>query len=86
MMKGSGQNEQAVLLPISHSTFNAQIEVAIDLDGNFQSSKRLEKGNDVVTIIPVTKDSAAKASGITPHPLCDKLCYIARRLYLIHRR
>ncbi len=76
-LAGVDKNEQAVLLPISHSTFNAQIEVAIDLDGNFQSSKRLEKGNDVVTIIPVTKDSAAKASGITPHPLCDKLCYIA---------
>lgn len=76
-LAGVDRNGQAVLLPISHSTFNAQIEVTIDRNGNFIDSKKLDKGNDVVTIIPVTKDSAAKASGITPHPLCDKLCYIA---------
>lgn len=74
---GVEKNGQAVLLPISHSTFNAQIEVTIDQDGNFQGARKLEKGNDVVTIIPVTEDSAARSSGIAPHPLCDKLCYIA---------
>lgn len=74
---GVDRNGQAVLLPISHSTFNAQIEVTIDKDGNFLNAKKLEKGSDVVTIIPVTEDSATKTSGITPHPLCDKLCYIA---------
>lgn len=76
-MAGVDRNGQAVLLPISHSTFNAQIEVTIDRDGNFIDSKKLDKGNDVVTIIPVTEDSAARSSGIAPHPLCDKLCYIA---------
>ena len=76
-LAGVEKNDQAVLLPISHSTFNAQIEAAIDLDGNFQSAKKLEKGNGAVTIIPVTEDSAARSSGIAPHPLCDKLCYIA---------
>ena len=74
---GADKNGQPVLLPISHSTFNAQIEVAIDQDGNFQGAKKLEKGRDVVTIIPVTEDSAARSSGIAPHPLCDKLCYAA---------
>lgn len=76
-LAGVDRNGQAVLLPISHSTFNAQIEVTIDRDGNFIDSKKLDKGNDVVTIIPVTEDSAARSSGIAPHPLCDKLCYIA---------
>ncbi len=76
-LAGVDKNDQAVLLPISHSTFNAQIEVTIDQEGNFQGAKRLEKGRDVVTIIPVTEDSAARSSGIAPHPLCDKLCYIA---------
>lgn len=76
-LAGVDKNEQAVLLPVSHSTFNAQIEVVIDLDGNFQNSQKLEKGNGAVTIIPVTEDSAARSSGIAPHPLCDKLCYIA---------
>lgn len=69
-------DDAAVLLPIAHSTFQAQIEVIIDIHGNFYKSKKVEKG-DAVTIIPVTEDSAARSSGIAPHPLCDKLCYIA---------
>lgn len=76
-LAGVDKNDQAVLLPISHSTFNAQIEVTIDQDGNFQGANKLEKGRDAVTIIPVTEDSVARSSGIAPHPLCDKLCYIA---------
>lgn len=71
------RNAQPVLLPLSHSTFNAQIEVTMDGEGNFIGAKKLDKGSDVVTIIPVTEDSAARSSGITPHPLCDKLCYVA---------
>ncbi len=76
-LAGAEKNDQAVLLPISHSTFNAQIEVTIDEEGNFRNAGKLEKGGDVVTVIPVTEDSAARSSGIAPHPLCDKLCYIA---------
>ena len=76
-LAGVIKNDQPVLLPISHSTFNAQIEVTIDEDGNFISAKKLEKGLDIVTIIPVTEDSAARGNGILPHPLCDKLCYLA---------
>lgn len=74
---GADKNNQAVLLPISHSTFNAQIEVTIDEDGNFRGAKKLDKGKDVVTIIPVTEDSASRGNGNFPHALCDKLCYIA---------
>jgi len=76
-LAGVDQNGQAVLLPVSHSTFNAQIEVTIDGEGNFIRAKTLDKGRDIVTIIPVTEDSAARSSGIAPHPLCDKLCYLA---------
>ena len=76
-LAGVEKNDQAVLLPISHSTFNAQIEVTIDKEGNFIEADRLDKGKDLITIIPVTEDSAARSSGIAPHPLCDKLCYIA---------
>ncbi len=78
---GVEKNGQAVLLPISHSTFNAQIEVTIDQDGNFQGARKLDKGDDVVTIIPVTEDSATRTrtsdKAPAPHSLCDKLCYIA---------
>lgn len=76
-LAGVDKNDQAVLLPISHSTFNAQIEVMINLSGNFQDAKKLDKGKDTITIIPVTIDSGTKTSGTSPHPLCDKLCYVA---------
>ena len=76
-LAGVIQNDQPVLLPLAHSTFNAQIEVTIDENGNFIDSRKVEKGKDMVTVIPVTEDSASRSSGIAPHPLCDKLCYIA---------
>ena len=76
-LAGVVKNGQPVLLPLSHSTFNAQIEVAIDGEGNFLNSKKLEKGSDAVTIIPVTEDSASRGHGNFPHALCDKLCYVA---------
>lgn len=76
-LAGVDKNGQAVLLPISHSTFNAQIEVTLDEEGNFKNARKLDKGKDAVTIIPVTEDSAARGNSIAPHLLCDKLCYIA---------
>lgn len=70
-------NDQPILLPIFHSTFKAQIEVTIDGDGNFIDARKLEDGNDCITVIPVTEDSESRSSGIAPHSLCDNLCYIA---------
>ncbi len=64
------------LLPIAHSTQNAQVEIVINGDGNFLRAKVIEK-DDAVTIIPVTEDSAARGNGVLPHPLCDKLQYVA---------
>lgn len=76
-LAGAEKNGQPVLLPLSHSTLNAQIEVTIDEEGNLLDAHKLEKGSNVITVIPVTEDSAARTSDIAPHPLCDKLCYIA---------
>lgn len=73
---GIEKNEQPILLPISHSTVNAQIEVVIDAKGRFIRGKLIEKG-DEMTIIPVTEDSASRGNGNFPHSLCDKLCYVA---------
>lgn len=65
------------LLPISHSSQNAQIEVTINSDGEFINSEVIDK-DDTETIIPVTESSLSK-SGKFPvsHPLCDKLQYLA---------
>lgn len=68
--------EKTPLLPIAHSTQNAQIEIVLNGKGEFISAKILEK-NESITIIPVTEASATRSSGIAPHPLCDKLQYVA---------
>ncbi|MBR1898877.1 MAG: type I-C CRISPR-associated protein Cas8c/Csd1 [Oscillospiraceae bacterium] len=64
------------VLPVSHSTANAQIEVCIDEHGRFKGADTVAKEN-AVTIIPVTEDSGARSSGICPMPFADKLVYIA---------
>lgn len=64
------------LLPISHSTANAQIEITLNENGDFVTASAVTKEN-AETIIPVTEDSGARSSGITPMPFADKLIYIA---------
>lgn len=70
------EERKTPLLPIAHSTQNAQIEIAINGDGNFLRARTLDK-EETVTIIPVTEDSASRGNGVVPHPLCDKLQYVA---------
>jgi CRISPR-associated protein Csd1 len=71
----NGKNK-VPLLPIAHTTQNIQIEITIDIDGNFKSA-RLVPANDALTIIPCTEGSSGRTSGLQPHPLCDSLQYIA---------
>ena len=69
-------DSEPVLLPVSHSTANAQIELTIDEKGNFRAARTVDK-SEAETIIPVTEDSGARSSGICPMPFADKLVYIA---------
>lgn len=64
------------LLPVSHVYQEVHIEVSIDFDGNFVTAEVVpkEKKN---TIIPCTIASANRTSGVVPHPLHDKLMYVA---------
>ena len=64
------------LLPIGHTTQKAQIEITLNKDGEFQTARVLEK-EEGQTVIPCTEDSASRTSGLEPHPLFDKLQYIA---------
>ena len=71
------QNEKSPLLPIGHVVKeNATISILIDSTGKFLDAKILEKENSR-TIIPVTEASSARTSGSAPHPLADKLEYVA---------
>ena len=62
------------LLPVYHSTQKAQIDVFLFDDASFAYGKAVDE-SDSVTIIPVS--IKAKTSGITPHPLCEGLKYVA---------
>lgn len=70
-------DEKIQLLPVFHSTANAQIEVAVSENGEFCSAVPISDKKDSVTVIPVTEDSGTRSSGNTPHPFADKLLYIA---------
>ena len=63
------------LLPISHTLQNAHINIVIDNAGNFRRASVLEKTQ---IILPATESSAGRSSGEAPHPLADKLQYVAK--------
>ncbi|NCB35604.1 MAG: type I-C CRISPR-associated protein Cas8c/Csd1, partial [Clostridia bacterium] len=69
---------QAMLLPVYHTTQQAQIEVAIDMQGNWQAgSAFVIMKEDQETLIPCTEKSANRTSSPEPMPLFDKLAYLA---------
>jgi CRISPR-associated protein Cas8c/Csd1, subtype I-C/DVULG len=70
-------NEQPyMLLPISHTTQTAHIEVRVTEDGEFHSAEVVDRGN-ANTVIPTTEESASRTSGVVAYPLHDKLGYVA---------
>lgn len=69
-------NDKMPLLPICHTPQNIQIEIAVDVEGNFVKAGVVTSNH--TTIIPCTEESGGRA-GTRPacHPLCDKLQYVA---------
>ncbi|MDQ0413278.1 type I-C CRISPR-associated protein Cas8c/Csd1 [Mesobacillus stamsii] len=77
VVEKKSNDREFTLLPISHTTQNAHIEVTITEDGTFHSARILDK-NEMNTLIPCTEGSANRAgSKIAPYPLHDKLSYVA---------
>ncbi|MCK5346380.1 MAG: type I-C CRISPR-associated protein Cas8c/Csd1, partial [Candidatus Heimdallarchaeota archaeon] len=72
---GIADNE-VPLLPICHTTQKAQIEIVLDKGGEFNRARVIPK-SEARTIIPCKESSGGRTSGESPHPLCDKLQYIA---------
>lgn len=71
-----GQGKLVVLLPISHSIYNADIEIMLDDNANIINVQSVPK-EDQQTIIPVTEDSAVRSSNTAPMPLSDNISYLA---------
>lgn len=61
-------------LPIAHTTQNAEVEVILDIGGSFVGSRVVDSEK---TIIPCSESSAGRTSKPVPHPLHDKLQYVA---------
>ncbi len=64
------------LMPISHTLQNAHIHIIIDEQGNFKRAAVLEKTQ---IVLPATEKSAGRAGKLPPpHPLADKIQYVAK--------
>lgn len=62
------------LMPINHTLQNAHIKIVIDQSGNLIRADVLGKTQ---IILPATEKSASRANVEAPHPLADKLQYVA---------
>ena len=71
-----GGKETPTLMPVSHTSQQAQIHVTLDGQGNFVRAELLPP--KMQFIIPATEDSAGRTSGDAPHPLDDKIHYCAK--------
>ncbi|NOY72501.1 MAG: type I-C CRISPR-associated protein Cas8c/Csd1 [Gammaproteobacteria bacterium] len=63
------------LMPISHTLQNAHVKITIDGEGGFRRAEVLEKTQ---IVLPATEKSAGRSSGEAPHPLADKIQYVAK--------
>ncbi len=70
-----GEKEKVPLLPIAHTTNQAQVEITLDHNGNFLRAQVVPK-EEARTIIPCTESSGGRTSNPEAHPLCDKLQYL----------
>lgn len=62
------------LLPVGHTLQQAHVDIVLDQLGNF---RRADVSGGVETIIPATESSAGRTTNESPHPLCDKIQYVA---------
>lgn len=66
--------QEQQLMPVSHTVQNAHINIVVDGGGNFIRAEVLEKTQ---IMLPATEQSAGRSSGLAPHPLADKIQYVA---------
>jgi|LSQX01.3.fsa_nt_gb CRISPR-associated protein Csd1 len=73
-MKLPEQGENSCPIPTSHVSQQAYIEIVLDEKGRLLNASVVNKED---TLLPATEDSATRSSGGAPHPLCDKIQYVA---------
>ncbi|MDX9888760.1 MAG: type I-C CRISPR-associated protein Cas8c/Csd1 [Anaerovoracaceae bacterium] len=76
--KRGNRDNNIMLLPVSHTTVRAQIEITVDLDGNLIDVRALGKDESSETLAPATEDAMSRTSTtVAPYPLFDGLKYLA---------
>lgn len=71
-------NDATPLLPLFHTTQNAQLHVVLDSEGKKLVAASVVTKDDAPTIIPATEKSAGRTGAkIAPHALFDTLQYVA---------
>lgn len=63
------------LTPVGHTIQNAHIIIVIDGQGNFQTARVMPPKTAI--LLPATESSENRTSGEAPHPLADKIQYVA---------
>ena len=66
--------EEQKPIPICHTIQNVHINIVIDEKGDFKRAKVLEKTQ---IVLPSTEKSAGRSNGESPHPLADRIQYVA---------
>ena len=64
------------LTPIGHTIQNAHIVIVIGGQGNFQTARVMPPKTAI--LLPATESSENRTSGEAPHPLADKIQYVAK--------
>jgi len=64
------------LTPVGHTIQNAHIVIVIDGQGNFQTARVMPPKTAI--LLPATESSESRTSGEAPHPLADKIQYVAK--------
>lgn len=74
--RGHSDTPITPLLPIGHGTMRVNVEVELSPQGDFRSARVLSRAESS-SIVPMTETSSARTSSPVPHPLVDKLQYLA---------
>ena len=64
------------LTPVGHTIQNAHIVIVIDGQSNFQTARVMPPKTAI--LLPATESSENRTSGEAPHPLADKIQYVAK--------
>ena len=64
------------LTPVGHTIQNTHIVIVIDGQGNFQTAHVMPPKTAI--LLPATESSENRTSGEAPHPLADKIQYVAK--------